>query len=330
MTFEIYKGNNTKSEVKLPPVLGNGLPEQIGEGYVTSMELRDAVNVAIALGQPLLLTGEPGTGKSQLAYSLAYEFQFNGGVPLIFRTKSTSIAQDLFYQYDSIGHFRESQIEQKQDIRKRDFVRLESLGIATALCSEDNNIVDLLPEAFREVQRPMRAIILIDEIDKAPRDFPNDILNEIESMSFYIPELATTVAADPAYKPLVIITSNSEKNLPDAFLRRCVFKHIEFPSDPAFLSKIVSNRVASINDEEIRPAISHFIEIRKLLLKKKPGSAELIDWIKVLKSKNLLSKEIQAIRSEGEKDLLIMSYAAIAKSEEDHKTLVEWIQKKNG
>src|SRR5262249_13584621 len=146
------------------------------EGYIAEDGLRDAVNVALALGQPLLLTGEPGTGKTQLASSLAYELELPG--PLVFNTKTTSSARDLFYRYDSLSHFRDVQFKEKDPIVDH-YITYEALGQAILLSLQPNEVKDLLPEKLQGLG-PTRSVVLIDEIDKAPRDLPNDVLIEIE------------------------------------------------------------------------------------------------------------------------------------------------------
>ncbi|TAE49491.1 MAG: MoxR family ATPase [Bacteroidetes bacterium] len=266
------------------------------DGYVASPALRDAVNVALALGQPLLLTGEPGTGKTQLAFSIAHELHL--GEPLIYNTKTTSTARDLFYRYDSLAHFHAANTGGNSKADIRDYIAFEALGKAIMLSKEQ------------------RVVVLIDEIDKAPRDLPNDILNELENMAFSVRETGEHYKADTGRRPILILTSNSEKNLPDAFLRRVVYYHIPFP-DAQTLAQIVSKRLDL--SEEFRKrmldtAIQHFLEIRKNKgLRKPPATAELLSWIHILNREGIdLSSDV-----EEQVKKLAMSYSILAKSKED-------------
>jgi MoxR-like ATPase len=285
--------------------------------YMASSGLKDAVNVALTLGQPLLITGEPGTGKTRLAASVAYELGL--GNPLTFHTKTTSLATDLFYHYDALRRFQDIQMEEKRDIHA--YITCQALGTAILLALKEERTVEILPPKYRETRRPRRSVVLIDEIDKAPRDLPNDILNEVESMQFRIKETTwPAFKADPSYRPILILTSNSEKNLPDAFLRRCVFFHIEFP-DAAILKEIVKRRFknqsgpyhAIIDAAFLDSAVDHFNKIRGLHLKKRPATAEFLAWITVLSNlnvtlSNIKTKELEKIK---------MSYSVLAKSKED-------------
>jgi MoxR-like ATPase len=265
------------------------------EGYVASPALRDAVNVALALGQPLLLTGEPGTGKTRLAWSIAHELGLEA--PLVFYTKTTSNARDLFYRYDSLAHFQAAQLAQTQpDIRQ--YITFEALGLA-----------------IRESGK-RRAVVLIDEIDKAPRDVPNDMLNELENMAFTVRETGESFKSDPANRPIIILTSNSEKNLPDAFLRRVVYFHISFP-DAQTLSQIVQNRLLlseSFRSQMLQAAIRHFMDIRQNKgLRKPPATAELLAWIHILDRENIdINADVEA-----QLQKLAMSYSILAKNKED-------------
>lgn len=297
-SFNVYQGDGTTIEARnlsLPPY------EKITridapQGYVASTPLRDAVNVAIALGQPLLLTGEPGTGKTRLAYSISYELGL--GEPLIFHTKTTSAAKDLFYRYDSLGHFHDAQLREKTDLNIKDYISYEALGRA-------------IMESGSK-----RSVVLIDEIDKAPRDLPNDILNELENMAFSVKETGEQYEAEEANRPILILTSNSEKNLPDAFLRRVVYYHIPFP-DKATLAKIVQGRLDlsdSFKANMLQEAIDHFVEIRRSKgLRKLPATAELLAWIHILdKHKIDLNSDIPE-----QVNRLAMSYSILAKNKED-------------
>lgn len=294
--FQLYnsKGQTlTQRSLQLPPyskIKGIDAPK----GYIASQPLTDAVNVALALGQPLLLTGEPGTGKTQLASSIAHQL----GVPLLkFYTKTTSTARDLFYRYDSLRHFHDAQLKDKKEVDANSYIELNALGQAIV------NSMD------------MRSVVLIDEIDKAPRDFPNDVLYELENMAFKIRETGKQYKTNEANRPIVIITSNSEKNLPDAFLRRCIFYHIPFPNT-SLLKQIVNSRVAlkeSFKKEMLDAAIEHFEDLRAKKLRKKPATAELLSWIHVLNTLNIpLDSDLPA-----EINQLKMTYTILAKNQDD-------------
>lgn len=250
------------------------------EGYLADSGLIDAVNIAIHLGQPLLLTGQPGTGKTQLAYSVAWELGCSE--PLKFETKSTSAARDICYTYDALSHLQASQAGSKA--QTLDFIRWNAFGEAILKANDPETVRDIYtPEGgHKEVQR---SVVLIDEIDKAPRDFPNDLLNEVDGMYFRIPELDNRRVA-ASLRPILILTSNSEKNLPEAFLRRCVFYHIPFPL-PERLEKIVNTRLGervSHDPELLKDAFAIFKLLRDPLngLVKKPATSELLSWLHVL------------------------------------------------
>jgi MoxR-like ATPase len=260
-----------------PPLLANATDPA---GYLPDQALVDAVNVALLLRQPLLLTGEPGTGKSQLAASVAYQLGLDP--PLSFETKSTTIARDLFYSFDNIGRFRAAQTAGASSDPKL-FLTFNALGLAIVLANSPEMVDSVLPPDFKHHGR-RQSVVLIDEIDKAPRDFPNDILNEIERLYFRIPELSNAqVSSEPDYRPVVIMTSNSEKALPDAFLRRCIFYSIPFPDDER-LERIILARLPERlvhGSPLLRDAISFFGHLRQddLGLRKRPGTAELLNWL---------------------------------------------------
>jgi MoxR-like ATPase len=260
------------------------------EYYRPEPGLIDAVNTALLLSMPLLLMGDPGVGKSKLADSVADEFGL--GAPLRFFAKSSSSSRDLYYSYDAIAHFRASQTRAgSEEVSTAEFIRLSALGQAILKTHEPDEAPLTLP-SFKSWKK-QRSVVLIDEIDKAPRDFPNDILNELEDLFFEIPELALTGAGamridatrDPGLFPIVIITSNSEKDLPDAFLRRCVFYHIPFPSDER-LSRIVKAHTGLLRNDQgklEKEALECFRWFRERQIWLKPPSpAELLDWIFVL------------------------------------------------
>lgn len=252
-------------------------------GYLIDEPLIDAVNVALLLGQPLLLTGDPGTGKTQLAYRVAWELGL--GRPLRFDTKSTSTARDLFYSYDTLRRFHAANTNSGSQ-SNRDYITYNALGRAILLSREPLEVAQVLTPGFPHPGK-QRSVVLIDEIDKAPRDFPNDLLNEVENMSFRIPELDNMeVSADTSLRPILILTSNSERNLPDAFLRRCIYYHIPRPGRERLLS-IVRSRIpeapgAPRGTKLHESAVDFFLQVQNLNLRKIPASAELINWLQSL------------------------------------------------
>jgi len=249
------------------------------------------------LGMPLLVTGEPGTGKTQLAAAIAYEL---GLLPVLeFHTKTTSVATELFYTYDALSRFHDSQ-DKSKNINIEDYIEYQALGKAI----------------LSAIEQHKRSVVLIDEIDKAPRDFSNDILNEIEKMTFEVKETGNIFEADKRFRPIVVLTSNSEKNLPDAFLRRCMFYHIPFPSEND-LKNILEKRIRQKFAPDFADgAVKHFSDIRKENLRKKPGTAEFLAWICVLASSQLNLSDI-ANFNPAQKNDLALSYSVLAKNEHD-------------
>jgi MoxR-like ATPase len=264
-------------------------------GYLPARGLIDAINVALILGQPLLLTGEPGTGKTQFAYYVSWKLRRDP--PLLFETKSTSIARDLFYTYDTLGRFHAAHLEQSpqqpEEIKAsaREYISYNALGLAILRANKREDVADWVAASSDTFdageERP--SVVLIDEIDKAPRDFPNDLLNEVENMYFRVPELGITgsskIKAPENMRPVLILSSNSEKHLPDAFLRRCVYYHIPFP-DEIVLKNIVLSRMSGMTGMSawLDEALALFGKVRKLdaRLDKKPATAELLGWLKSL------------------------------------------------
>lgn len=227
------------------------------QNYVASEELMRAVNIAMVLQKPLLIKGEPGTGKTMLAEAIAATLKKK---LIIWNIKSTTKAQDGLYVYDVVQRLYDSQFGGKEVNHIEKYVKLGKLG-----------------EALTDQEQ---VILLIDEIDKADLEFPNDLLWELDRMEFYIPETGRTVKAN--HRPVVIITSNAEKELPDAFLRRCVFHYIEFP-DKELMAQIVRVHFPLINEKLLDQVIEAFYKIRKLpQIKKKPSTSEIIDWIQAL------------------------------------------------
>lgn len=281
-----YRGSGNRQRPEQPVKVPISLLERHTDpsGYIADEGLADAVNVALHLGQPLLLTGQPGTGKTQLAYSLAWELGYDFP-PLKFETKSTSVSRDLFYTYDAVGRFYAAQTGEGS-AKAIDYIKFKALGLAILYANPLDKVKHLLTESTKH-HNPRRSVVLIDEIDKAPRDFPNDLLNEVEGMHFQIPELSNeTVKAQPDLRPVLVLTSNSEKNLPEAFLRRCVFYHIPFPEENR-LKEIVHLRLGEsiVNEPEVlKDALEIFDKLRdrQSSLVKRPSTGELLAWLRVL------------------------------------------------
>ncbi|MBW4523320.1 MAG: MoxR family ATPase [Scytolyngbya sp. HA4215-MV1] len=257
---------------KVKPARGErGANGQLLSPYLPSDELVEAVNLAIYLERPLLLKGEPGCGKTQLAEAVAYELK----LPLEpWYVKSISRARDGLYTYDAVGRLRDAQLAvsgrlSEEQIRKIDnpatYVRWEALG--------------------RAFQNQQRTVVLIDEIDKADIDFPNDLLLELDKQCFFVEETGQMIQAQVA--PIVFITSNDEKDLPDAFLRRCLFHYVEFPNQKRLI-EIIESRFPNASEELVNQAVTKFQELREAMRKekgeagKKVSTSELIDWFKVL------------------------------------------------
>ncbi|MBM3131838.1 MAG: MoxR family ATPase [Chloroflexi bacterium] len=239
--------------------------------YVASMPLRNAVNVSIALQRPLLIRGEPGTGKTLLAHSISKGI---GKQLIIWNIKSTTKAQEGLYVYDTVQRLNDSRFGDRDVSDIRQYIKLGKLG-----------------ESFAS---PEQVVLLIDEVDKADLEFPNDLLNELDVMSFYIPETKETITAK--HRPIVIITSNAEKELPDAFLRRCVFHYIEFP-DKEMMEEIIRVHYPDIEKNLLKEAMKVFYALRTVdEFRKKPSTSELLDWLKALMvggiSHDQISKEI--------------------------------------
>lgn len=228
------------------------------DDYIAGKDLQNSVNVAIALGRPLLIKGEPGTGKTMLAKSIADSL---GKKLIIWNIKSTTKAKEGLYVYDTVQRLYDSQFKDKDVSDIRQYIKLGKLG-----------------EAFTSDEQ---VVLLIDEIDKADLEFPNDLLWELDIMNFYIPETGETITAK--HKPIVIITSNAEKELPDAFLRRCIYHYIEFP-DPEMMRQIVKIHYPDLEDHLLDQALKAFYIIRDLKhIQKKPSTSELLDWVQALK-----------------------------------------------
>lgn len=295
MSFQLYQKQTTSV---LPDFFPN---DKINNPalYLPGDALVDAVNVALTVGQPLLLTGEPGTGKTQLAFHVANQFDL--GTPLVFDAQTTSTANDLFYKYNALGHFQYNQnhpdalsLDQLEDR----YIQFNALGKA--------------------IKAQKRLVVLIDEIDKAPRDFPNDLLARIENLSFTIPELDNKeFKAAVHFRPIIILTSNSEKNLPDAFLRRVVYFNIPFPS-PEDLLTILSTKTDGLSTSDLKAAIEYFQSVRDMKMKKKPATSELIYWVVLLQQIGFpFSKLNSGNLNATERVQLNMSFSVLAKNKED-------------
>ncbi|TDA64537.1 MAG: MoxR family ATPase [Clostridia bacterium] len=239
------------------------------DDYVVSDDLRNVVDVAVALSRPLLVKGEPGTGKTLLAVSIARAL---GLRLIIWNIKSTTKAQEGLYVYDTVQRLYDSQFGDRDVSDIKQYIKLGKLG-----------------EAFIS-DAPV--VLLIDEIDKADIEFPNDLLWELDAMSFYIPETRETIEAK--HRPIVIITSNAEKELPDAFLRRCVFHYIEFPG-PEMMATIVRVHFPDLEENLLQEALKAFYWLRELPgLQKKPSTSELLDWVQALVIGGLRPERITA------------------------------------
>jgi MoxR-like ATPase len=259
------------------------------EQYIATEDLRMAVNAAITLARPLLIKGEPGTGKTQLAQEIARSL----GYPLFeWHIKSTSKAQQGLYEYDAVSRLRDSQLG---DARVHDIRHYILKG--------------KLWEAFDSDVQP---VLLIDEIDKADIEFPNDLLRELDRMEFFVYETRELVKAK--HRPIILITSNSEKELPDAFLRRCFFHYIRFP-DEATMRAIVEVHYPGLKKELLAQALAVFFEVRGTPgLKKKPSTSELLDWIKLLVAEDI---DPAALRAADSKKVIPMLHGALLKNEQD-------------
>jgi MoxR-like ATPase len=259
------------------------------QDYVATDDLKVAVNAAIALERPLLVKGEPGTGKTVLAYEVAKALN----APLItWHIKSTTKAQQGLYEYDAVTRLRDSQLGDERVKDVNNYIRHGKLW-----------------DAFEAPERP---VLLIDEIDKADIEFPNDLLQELDRMEFYVYETNETISAK--IRPLVLITSNNEKELPDAFLRRCFFHYIRFP-DADTMNAIVDVHFPGIKKKLVAEALRIFYDMRKVPgLKKKPSTSELLDWLKLLLVEDI---DDEALRERDPTKLIPPLHGALLKNEQD-------------
>ncbi|MDQ7260409.1 MoxR family ATPase [Paracoccus sp. PS-1] len=258
------------------------------ETYVAPADLAMAVNAAITLERPLLVKGEPGTGKTELARQVAASLD----LPIVeWNVKSTTRAQQGLYEYDAVSRLRDSQLG---DARVHDIANYIRKG-----------------KLWQAFEAPGKVVLLIDEIDKADIEFPNDLLQELDRMEFHVYETGETVVA--RHRPVVIITSNNEKELPDAFLRRCFFHYIRFP-DAETLKRIVEVHYPGLKRRILDEALSQFLELREVQgLKKKPSTSELLDWLKLILAEDLSPEDLK--RPAGE--MLPRLHGALLKNEQD-------------
>jgi len=257
--------------------------------YVATDDLMTAVNAAVTLERPILIKGEPGTGKTQLAVEVSNSL----GMPLFeWHIKSTTKAQQGLYEYDAVARLRDSQLG---DDRVHDIANYIVRG--------------KIWEAFESDVQP---VLLIDEVDKADIEFPNDLLQELDRMEFYVYETQKLIKA--THRPIIVITSNNEKELPDAFLRRCFFHYIKFP-DQDTMERIVDVHFPKLKKELLREALNAFYKVREVPgLKKKPSTSELLDWIKLLLAEDIPP---EALRAEDNRKAIPPLYGALLKNEQD-------------
>ncbi|HNP36984.1 MAG TPA: MoxR family ATPase [Woeseiaceae bacterium] len=257
--------------------------------YIATDDLRMAVNAAVTLARPILIKGEPGTGKTQLAIEVANSL----GKPLFeWHIKSTTKAQQGLYEYDAVARLRDSQLG---DDRVKDI----------------SNYI-LRGKVWQAFASPQQPVLLIDEVDKADIEFPNDLLRELDRMEFYVYETRELIKAQ--HRPIIIITSNNEKELPDAFLRRCFFHYIKFP-DQETMARIVEVHFPNLKKTLLREALNSFYKVRDMAgLKKKPSTSELLDWIKLLLAEDIPP---EALHADNNRSAIPPLYGALLKNEQD-------------
>ena len=258
------------------------------KNYIATDDLKIAVNAAITLERPIIVKGEPGTGKTMLAHEVATSI---GAEMVTWHIKSTTKAQQGLYEYDAVSRLRDSQLGDEKVKNIKNYISKGKL--------------------WNAFESDKRVVLLIDEIDKADIEFPNDLLLELDKMEFYVYETGETIKAKN--RPIIIITSNNEKELPDAFLRRCFFHYIRFPEDEV-MRKIIDVHFPKIKSQLVTQALSQFYEIRETPgLKKKPSTSEVLDWLKLLLAEDLTPEDL---KRDG-KDALPKLHGALLKNEQD-------------
>jgi MoxR-like ATPase len=325
------------------------------EDYVAwDNELIAAANVALTLGKPLLLTGEPGVGKSEFARWLAHELELGDREKFV--VKSTTEATDLFYTYDTLGRFHDAQIHSTPqfsssstktapdvgtvvDKRQLQYLNYQALGIAILNSRGRATVLKtqcVSPEKSLAIaETPRRTVVLIDEIDKAPRDVPTDILDEIDKMAFSVKEIGSvSLKSDKTLRPIVVITSNSERDLPEPFLRRCIYYHIPFPKTDKDLQKILLSRLRKRMAESSpllsdTQALFSYLRNGTIPFQRKPGLAELLDWLYDLTRD---SENLHKRLSELDRQAYMSAKSTLLKHAEDQKLTTEqawrdWLQK---
>ncbi len=272
--------------------------------FVPGEQLETSINTAIAVGEPLLITGEAGTGKTQAAYYAAYKLNIE---PVIhFQVKSDSTARDLLYHFDTVSYFHDAHLksfegsENHKSLDKKKYVEPHALYESF--------------ETAKKMNTPR--VLLIDEIDKAPRDFPNDLLHELDKMEFTITETGEKIIAHKNLAPIVFITSNSERRLPEPFLRRCVYHHIQFDDQIVRQAVVVrKDEYSNMSDDFIKMAVQRFLALRERALRKKPATGELLVWLRVL------SLAVGTYPENLDKDLSLLPYLGVLIK--DHKDIEE-------
>jgi MoxR-like ATPase len=319
VNFELYPRVPSQVQPATPKELRSPSPANLRQPqqYLAEPGLVDAVNVALALHQPLIVTGEPGTGKTVLAWSVAWELGLDP--PLVFETKSTTQAKDLFYYYDTLGRFTAKELGAVA-ANAQNYITFNALGAAIVFANDPDSVADILPPDFKHGGKRL-SVVLIDEVEKAPRDFANDVLNELERMYFRIPEMNNRlVVAEEAAQPIVIMTNNSEKSLPDAFLRRCIYYNIEFPSKER-LEEIVMRRLPQFTAGDysailLKDSINFILKARAdgFGLEKRPGTAELLNWLSAMSKMNVRVDMSLA----AQKEIAFRALPALVKISGDH------------
>jgi MoxR-like ATPase len=335
MSFTVFKRGEPDRLAAIE--VEGGTDRRRGVDHRAGEALENVVNVGIALGRPILISGEAGCGKTELGFSIARKL----GIARLhfYAVKSDSDARSLFYEYDTVGRFHAAQIGQASaaggqgktpGIDARHFIEYRALGRAILDAYPLDEIKHLIGGRYRHPEQPQRSVVVIDEIDKASRDFPNDLLNEIDQFWFRVPELGFAdldrapetprTPISPAVRPIVVITSNTERQLPDAFLRRCVYHHITFP-DQETLRRIVDSRLALIGErlteEDSHRAFWLIGKARVSALEKPPGTAELIDFL------HAIARRRSEFPDEAWRTRFLACIHAVAKTDHDNHIIAQ-------